>query len=415
MMNKDKELDDILSDPLFNLNDTEQKLFDLSEPIKKGRTKKKKADEVAQRKTCEDFAGYAHLFAQVHKDLREGRRSLVRYKEDNVQENTFFIADGLMGYIDKLDVGDRQIKDRIRKDGRSRVVYEDGTESNILFRTIGKNITRNGYVVTELNDGHELDRLSGKDITVDDQPQGWIYILRSKSEDERIASVKDLYKIGFTTNPVEERIKNAKNEPTYMMADVKIVATYKVYNANVHKLEGLLHDFFHTARFYVGIDGVNPEEWFVVPLPIIREAIVKFIDGSIVDYTYNREQQALERSIYDSVNRVRSEKFDTTGLDVLSLIIKQKHLNEILKGEKDIEYRDIKSKTNEAKMTFIDKETGKRYIRRPDILRLWTGYRKDRDVIMVRVHDVVYIPPCNIEYHLGEIVEYDIKKDPRQL
>lgn len=119
-----------------------------------------------------------------------------------------------------------------------------------------------------------------------------------------------------------------------------------------------------------------------MPLPIIREAIVKFIDGSIVDYTYNREQQALERSIYDSVNRVRSEKFDTTGLDVLSLIIKQKHLNEILKGEKDIEYRDIKSKTNEAKMTFIDKETGKRYIRRPDILRLWTGYRKDRDVIM---------------------------------
>lgn len=136
--------------------------------------------------------------------------------------------------------------------------------------------------------------LKGKDITAEDLPQGWIYILRSKSEDERIASVKDLYKIGFTTNPVEERIKNAKNEPTYLMADVEVVATYKVYNANVHKLEGLLHDFFHTARFYVCINGVNPEEWFVVPLPIIREAIVKFIDGSIVDYIYNREHQALE-------------------------------------------------------------------------------------------------------------------------
>ena len=410
MMNNDKELDELLNDPLFDLNDTEQKLFDLSEPIKKGRAKKRKAEEVAQKKACENFSDYAHLFAQVHKDLREGRRSLVRYKEDNVQEKTFFIADGLMGYIDELDVAKRQIKNRIRKDGRSRVIYEDGTESNILFRTIGKNITRNGYVVTELNDGHELDKLSGRDITDEDLPQGWIYVLRSKSEDERIASVKDLYKIGFTTNPVEERIRNAKNEPTYLMADVEIVATYKVYNTNVRKLEGMLHDFFHTARFYVSIDNVDPEEWFVVPLPIIREAIVKFIDGSIVDYTYNREQQALERSIYDSVNRVRSEKFDTTGLDVLSLIIKQQYFDEILKGEKDIEFRDIKSKTNEAKMTFIDKETGKRYIRRPDILRLYAGYHKDRDVLLIKVRDVVFNPPYDIEYHLGDVVEYDVKK-----
>ncbi|MBO4891550.1 MAG: GIY-YIG nuclease family protein [Prevotella sp.] len=408
-MNKDKELDDILNDPLFDLNETEQKLFELSEPIKKGRSKKRNVDEVAQKKRCENFADYAHLFAQVHQDLRDGKRSLVRYKEDNIQEKSFFIADGLMGFIDELDVAKRQIKDRVRKDGRSRVIYEDGTESNILFRTIGKNITKNGYVVTEVNDGHELDRLSGKDITDDDLLQGWIYILRSKSEDERIASVKDLYKIGFTTNAVKERIKNARNEATYLMADVEIVSTYRVYNVDVHKLEGLIHDFFHTARFYVCIDGVNPEEWFVVPLPIIREAIVKFMDGSIIDYTYNREQQALERSVYDSVDRTRTEKFDTTGLDVLSLCIKQKYFDEIMKGEKDIEYRELKP-TTMGKLTRIDKETGKRYIRRPDILRLYTSYTKDHDVLLVRVTDVMYEDQM-IEYHLGKIVEYDIKKN----
>ena len=211
-MNKDKELDDILNDPLFDLNETEQKLFELSEPIKKGRSKKRNVDEVAQKKRCENFADYAHLFVQVHQDLREGKRSLVRYKEDNIQEKSFFIAGGLMGYIDELDVAKRQIKDRVRKDGRSRVIYEDGTESNILFRTIGKNITKNGYIVTEVNDGHELDRLSGKDITDDDLPQGWIYILRSKSEDDRIASVNDLYKIGFTTNPIKERAIGAGSQ-----------------------------------------------------------------------------------------------------------------------------------------------------------------------------------------------------------
>ena len=410
-MNKDKELDDILNDPLFSLNETEQKLFDLSEPIKKGRSKKREVEEVAQKKRCDNFADYAHLFAQVHQDLREGMRSLIRYKEDSIQEKGFFIADGIMGYIDQLDVVNRQIKDRVRKDGRSRVIYEDGTESNILFRTIGKNITRNGYIITEQNDGHELDALSGENITDEDIAHGWIYILRSKSEDERIASVKDLYKIGFTTNPVTERIKNAKNEATYLMADVEVISTFRVYNVDVHKLEGLIHDFFHIARFYVNIDGINPEEWFVVPLPIIREAIVKFMDGRIVDYTYNREQQSLERNIYDSVNRIRTEKFDTTGLDVLSLNIKQKYFDEILKGEKDIEYRDIKSKKNESLMTCVEKETGKRFIRRPDLLRLYVGYTKERDVLLVRVRDVIYNSPYDIEYHLGNIVEYDIKKN----
>jgi len=291
----DKTLDDILNDPLFNLTETEQELFNLSEPIRKGMEKKRKVDEVAQRKTCENFADYAHLFAQVHRELHEGKRQLIRYQESAIQEKGFFIADGLMGYIDMLDIGNRQIKNRVRKDGRSRVIYEDGTESNILFRTIGKNITRNGYIVTELNDGKELDALLGPSITEEDIAHGWIYVLRSKSADERIASVKDLYKIGFTTTPVEQRIKNAKNETTYLMADVEVIQTYRVYNVDTHKLESLIHQFFETARFYLSINGSEAVEWFIVPLPIIREAIAKFVDGSIVNYIYNRELQALEK------------------------------------------------------------------------------------------------------------------------
>ena len=295
-MMSDNELDDILNDPLFDLDETEQKLFNLPDPIKKGMQKKQKADEVAQRKTCENFTEFAHLFAQVHKELHEGKRTLVGYKEDNIQEKCFFIADGQMGYIDKLDVGNRQIKNRVRKDGRSRVIYEDGTESNILFRTIGKNIARNGYIITEKNDGKELDALTGNGITEEDIAHGWIYILRSKSDDERISSVKDLYKIGFTTTTVEKRICNARNEPTYLMADVEIVNTFRVYNVDTHKLESLIHQFFDTARFHISVGGSEAVEWFVVPLPIIREAIAKFIDGSIIEYTYNRELQALEKT-----------------------------------------------------------------------------------------------------------------------
>ena len=294
-MNSDKELDEILNDPLFSLNEAEQQLFNLSEPIKKGIEKKRETGEIAQHKPCENFADYAHLFGQVHRELHEGKRHLVGYKEDSIQEKGFFIADGIIGYIDRLDVGNRQIKDRVRKDGRSRVIYEDGTESNILFRTIGKNITRNGYIITELNDGTELDALSSANITDEDTAHGWIYILRSKSDDERIAAVKNLYKIGFTTTPVEQRIKNARNETTYLMADVEVVSIFRVYNVNTHKLESLIHQFFETARFHLSVNGAEAVEWFVIPLPIVREAIAKFIDGSIVEFTYNRELQVLER------------------------------------------------------------------------------------------------------------------------
>ena len=291
----DMNLDDILNDPLFDLNETEQELFTLSDPIKKGMERKRNVEEVAQRKPCENFADYAGLFAQVHQELHNGKRKLIHYQESAIQEKGFFISDGMMGYIDRLDVSNRQIKTRVRKDGRSRVIYEDGTESNILFRTIGKNITRNGYIITELNDGTELDALSGKGITEEDIAHGWIYILRSKSTDERISTVKDLYKIGFTTTPVEQRIKNARNETTYLMTDVEIVNTYRVYNVDTHKMESLIHQFFETARFHLSVYGAEAVEWFVVPLPIIREAIARFVDGSIVNYIYNREMQALKK------------------------------------------------------------------------------------------------------------------------
>ena len=94
---------------------------------------------------------------------------------------------------------------------------------------------------------------------------------------------------------MEQRIKNARNETTYLMADVEVVSIFRVYNVNTHKLESLIHQFFETARFHLSVNGAEAVEWFVVPLPIVREAIAKFIDGSIVEFTYNRELQVLER------------------------------------------------------------------------------------------------------------------------
>ena len=410
MMTNDIDLDKILDDPIFDLNSTEKELFNLSDLIKKGQMKKKKADEIARRKPCENFSDYAGLFVRVHQELKVGRRTLVRFKEDNLKEKVFFIADGIMGFVDQLDIDSRQIKDRVRKDGRSRVIYEDGTESNILFRTIGKNITKNGYIVTEVNDGNELAAFTSQQtLSEDDQAQGWIYILRSKSEDERISSVENLYKIGFSTTPVEQRVKNAKNESTYLMADVEIISTYKVFNINVQKLEYLIHKFFAAARFHVKVGGAVPEEWFVVPLPIIRQAIAKFVDGSIVDYKYNVELRAMEKIEVIQQDRVKTGTANVDGFDVLSMSLMQNAFDEIMAGLQTVESREIKN-TTLGKLTRVDKSTGKRYVRQPHFLRLYTSYDRSHDVMLVKVTRTEFREPNEVFYHLGDIIEYDIKK-----
>ena len=105
-----------------------------------------------------------------------------------------------------------------------------------------------------------------------------IYILKSLSHEDVITTKKNLFKIGFSTTAVETRIKNAVNDPTYLMADVQTVAVYEVYNVNPHKLEQLIHQFFGNSCLDIDIIDGNgkvhrPREWFIAPLEVIEEAI----------------------------------------------------------------------------------------------------------------------------------------------
>ncbi len=416
-MNK-KDIDNILNDPIFNISETEKELFTPHDAVRKASKKRTHPDEVAMRKQCEDFDMFRPLFAAVHRELKEGKRSLIRYNEKAIKEGTFYFADGQMNYINKLDIDARQIKDRIRKDGRSKVICEDGTETNILFRTICKNITKDGYVVTEVNNGTELDTLTS--VTTEDVVSGWIYVLSSLSQNPEIAGIENLYKIGFSTQPVEERIRNCEHEPTYLMDKVKIIASYKTLNMNVHRFEELIHQFFDHTRFYVKVRNdegkiFEPQEWFIVPMPIIEETIRRIGDGSILNYMYNRQMQMLEMKPQEEIdqlvaNRINTPKYDKTNMKILTLSIKQIFFDAILSGEKNVEYRELKP-TRMSLYTEVDKSTGKRYIRRYDALRLSAGYNKDRDILLVEVKDTVYKKEENmIEYHLGKILEYNIKK-----
>lgn len=189
---------------------------------------------------------------------------------------------GVLFYLEKINISQREHYKpdgtRVREDGRTRCIFENGTESNMLKRSVEKILYANGKAITERNEtsNEYFDR--NMHITEADQESGYIYVLKSKSNKPEIRAIKHLYKIGFTTTTVDDRIKNAVNAPTYLMAGVEVVMTFKCYNMNTHKLEELLHDYFGNSCLEIEIFDKNgfrhsPREWFTVTLSEIEEFI----------------------------------------------------------------------------------------------------------------------------------------------
>lgn len=406
-MDIDKELEDILNDPLLEMTEKERSLFEIPEDMKKVIEKKRsKADYVAQRKPCEDFYKYQPLFEKVHEDLRKGIRSLVKLsKTENIEAGQYFIIDGQMLYLDYLDT-ETKWKDNVRgKNGRTRCIYENETESDILLQTLRKNVMENGYAITEPQEETHKKFFQESDIKSTDKVTGYIYVLRSLSNNPSIKELNNLYKIGFSTTSVEERIANAEKEPTYLMAPVEIIETYKIVNMNSHIFETIIHQLFNAVNLQISVTDNNgdthkPKEWFIVPLHVINTVIEKIMDGSIIDYTYNPQMECLEKR-----NVKKVSNYDTTGMKVLNLNIKKVFFDQIIKGEKKTEYRELKQ-TTLNKYTYIDEADGKRYLRRYDALRLYVGYRKDRENALIQVIDTTYNEGV-VEYHLGEILSHE--------
>ena len=182
-----------------------------------------------------------------------------------------------------------------------RVIYDNGTESDVLLRSLQRALHRDeaGRRITDPVAGP----LFARESEADDLPSGTIYVLRSKSDDPKIAASRDvLHKIGVTGSKVETRIANAKLDPTFLLADVEIVATYKLSNINRTKLENLIHRIFDPARLNIEIkdrfgNPVIPREWFLVPLFVIDEAVERIKDGTITAYKYDPSTASLVRSI----------------------------------------------------------------------------------------------------------------------
>ncbi len=297
-------IDEILNDDELGLldSDGDNSIFEFKHTPQID--KRAKADSIAQRKSLsdDDFAKYEVMFQNVHRDLKLGKRKMLPFKdaEKNLREGNFYLVDGLLAYLETSEA-EKVLKDKdgIRKDGPTFTIFENGTVSNLLFRSLAKAIQKNGKLITQPIDDIEIDlAINSGLVKEEDLQSGWIYILKSKSENPEIKNIKNLYKIGFSKVPVETRIKNASKEATYLYSDVEIIAKYSCYNMNTQSFESLLHRLFAAVCLDIDLydaDGKRfiPREWFVVHIDILNEAIELFISGGIVNYRFDSRKNEL--------------------------------------------------------------------------------------------------------------------------
>jgi hypothetical protein len=248
------------------------------------------AEEIADRTPCKDFKSFKPLFEQAERELKSDTRKALRFGRDaNIQLHDFFILEGQFALV--AEVGDTIKTQTGHNDARLRVIYGNGTESNLLLRSLQKALWKDetGRRLTSTDMGPLFaDMAESEDIE-----SGTIYVLRSQSTHPYVVQHRELiHKIGVTGGKVETRISGADKDATYLLADVEVIATYKLHNINRVKMENLFHRIFSSAQIDISIDDrfgnpVKPREWFLVPLQVIDEAVQRVKDGTIADVVYD--------------------------------------------------------------------------------------------------------------------------------
>ncbi len=259
-------------------------------------TEKRAPEEIAERTPCAEFDKFQPLFEQVERELKAGVRQSRQFGRDsNFKVGNFFVLGGLLVYV--AEQGDIFRTGNNEPDARLRVVYSNGTESNLLMRSLQRALYKdeNARMLT----GTNMGPLFGDAPEPDDIETGTIYVLRSLSSHPFVIEHRELiHKIGVTGGKVETRIAGAEKDATYLLAGVEVVATYKLHNLNRTRLENIFHRLFGAAQIDLTIEDrfgspVKPREWFLVPLHVIDEAVQRIRDGSITDVVYDLKSARL--------------------------------------------------------------------------------------------------------------------------
>lgn len=288
-----ESLDELLeSDVIDDLLGDDGGILDVSDlPVIR---KPESPDSVAKRIKADDFDQFEHLFKAKHAELADGTLQLTAFTGlPMIREGAFFVLGGVMCFVAEVgeDV-DLVVGGKPQQKQRLRVVFENGTESKMykqslmtrMYEQQGQVLARSGVDASEIFDA--------------DMESGHVYVLQSLSEDPAISGLKNLHKIGFSTTSVEQRIRSAESSATYLMAPVRIVADYRLYNVKPSTLEHLLHRVFAEVRLdLTQIDrkgrDYDPSEWFIAPRDVVNRAVAMIVSGEIVDYVYDSAHQQL--------------------------------------------------------------------------------------------------------------------------
>lgn len=258
------------------------------------------AEEIATRKPCKDFEKFAPLFETVRDQIRMGVRETRKFeRKSEIEIGRFFIVSGLMAYV--ADGGEVFTNESGNRDQRLRVIFDNGTESDLLARSLQKALTQDN-AGRRISDPSAGPLFSGE-AEEGDLESGLIYVLRSLSDHPEIASKRAIvHKIGVTGMDIKTRIANAKNDATFLLADVEIAATYRLFNINRTKLENVIHRLFSAARLDLEIldrfgKPVRPREWFLVPLAAVDRAVELIQSGEIDRWAYNPATALFEERV----------------------------------------------------------------------------------------------------------------------
>lgn len=280
-------LDELFADDAGLFSD-KTGIFDVS-ALPERRTVENAGDKATRERAADFDILHKPMFVEQQAQLASGERKLTPFRTvDQLQPDQFYVYDGMMCHV--LEFGEREQKAGGYSQQRIHVVFENGTESKMYRRSLAQRLYEGGTVVVDADYAYVED---------DGETSGRVYILQSLSDDPKITSIKDLYKIGVTTGSVANRIKNAVKDPTYLMAPVKIVEDYRLTgDYKPQKVEDLIHQIFGQAKIDLSItapDGTNytPQEWYSVPLNTIIESVDMIASGEIVNYHYNSATQTL--------------------------------------------------------------------------------------------------------------------------
>lgn len=282
-------LDDFLNDDPLNLlsGDMEDSIFELRNVKKSERIS---PEYISRRQFCQDFELYKPMFDALHQELESGERKLAVYHPEDLKPNQFYVLGGIILFLKSVEgtvsTYNYSSGNRDRFDGRTFCIFDNGTTSDMLYRSLDKALQKDGYSISE----RLQPTIAAESVNEDDLSMGYVYVLRSHNA--KLKEVPNVFKIGSTTNTVSERIRNAPNEPTYLYAGVDVIETYRCFNMHPRELEDKLHTFFDRVRLNINIPDergviISPREWFRVKLEVIGEAVELILNNTINDFIYD--------------------------------------------------------------------------------------------------------------------------------